>query len=202
MNILAIGAHPDDIEIGCGGALARHVEKGDTVTMLIITKGGAGGASPEVREREAYAGAKELGVNANSCIVLSHIDTKVPTDDSLIKDIEDVVATAQPERAYIPYHQEIHQDHRTVSFAALSALRNTAQVLMYEGPSSFPNFTVDYWIDITNTLEKKQNSIRAHESQGHKEILKLEAITGMNRYRGFQCRRQYAEGFRVFRLFE
>jgi LmbE family N-acetylglucosaminyl deacetylase len=199
MNILAIGAHPDDIEIGAGGTIARHIEQGDNVTFIIATKGGASG-NIEVREREGLEAARILGVR--DVYFLEYHDTMVPLSNQLILDIEKVVHVVKPDRAYIPFTEEIHQDHRALAFASLAALRNTNQILMYEGPSSFPNFDVNFWINIDATLEKKKDSIAAHVSQGHKEILKLEAIVSMNRYRGFQCRHTYAEGFKIFRMYE
>lgn len=200
MNILAIGAHPDDIEIGAGGSIARHVAEGDMVTMLVITKGGKGGATTETREKEAKDAAAKLGVK--DCIVLDHKDTEVDFSALLIQEIEEVVHRVKPDRAYVHYYHEIHQDHRTVFSASISALRNTPQILMFEGPSTFPDFVVDYWMDVSKYMEQKKSAILAHSSQGNKEILKLDAIVGMNTYRGFQCRKQYAEGFKIFRMFE
>jgi LmbE family N-acetylglucosaminyl deacetylase len=199
MKILAVGAHPDDIEIGCGGTLARHAREGAHVTAVVVTRGGASG-DPVRREAEAQAAAKILGIA--ELVVLDYPDASVPTGVDLVRSLEEVVARVNPDRAYIHYDQEIHQDHKTVSLASIAALRNCPQILMYEGPSTFPSFTVNFWVDVSGDTDAKERAISAHASQGHKEILKLEAIVAMNRYRGFQCRRQRAEGFHTFRFFE
>jgi LmbE family N-acetylglucosaminyl deacetylase len=199
-KIIAIGAHPDDIEIGAGGTLARHTSEGYDLLMVVITRGGASG-DPAIRYQEALKGAQLLG--AKKTIVLNYPDSETHKFfENIIRDLEKIVTEWEPDRAYIHFDKEIHQDHVTVSRASLAALRNCPQILMYEGPSTFPEFTVDYWFDISFHLEEKRGAILAHASQGSKEILKLDAIESLNKYRGYQCRKSAAEGFKIFRFFE
>lgn len=198
MNILAIGAHPDDIEIGCGGTLAAHVAAGDRVLMVSMTAGEMGGAEATVRFHEFEAAASALGVGDIMC--LKYEDTKVPGGSEPIQKLDEIVKSFKPDRAYIPYIGEIHQDHRETAHASLAACRNVPQVLMYEGPSTYPDFVVNYFSDIAATIEQKKKSIASHASQGEKEILKIDAIQSLNRFRGYQSRCQYAEGFAIFRF--
>jgi LmbE family N-acetylglucosaminyl deacetylase len=202
MKIIAIGAHPDDIELGCGGSLALHAQKGDDVTIVVMTGGEQGGAVASTRTQEAQESGKILG--AKEVIFLGYPDTGlavVPIDE-LIQKIEVVVSKVNPDRVYIPYWKEIHQDHRATSWAALSAVRNVSQILMYEGPSTFPEFEVDFWIHIEDTIDTKLKAVEAHVSQGTKEIVKLDAIKSLNHFRGYQARTTYAEGFNIFRFIE
>jgi hypothetical protein len=76
------------------------------------------------------------------------------------------------------------------------------QILEYEEPSSYNSFTANYWIDITDHIGMKLESITLHESQGHKEILKAKSIEGLNLYRGYQSNVEYAEGFSTFKFLE
>lgn len=199
-RIIAIGAHPDDIEIGCGGTLARHTAEGYELLTVIVTRGGASGDTG-IRYQEALKGSQILG--AKKTIVLNYTDSQTHKDfEKIIYDLEKIVKDFQPDRAYIHYGNEIHQDHVTVHKASLAALRNCPQILMFEGPSTFPDFTVDYWYDISLYQETKRAGILAHASEGKKEILKLDAIESLNRYRGYQCRKPAAEGFKIFRFFE
>jgi LmbE family N-acetylglucosaminyl deacetylase len=199
MHVVAIGAHPDDVEIGCGGALAKHIKRGDTVSILILTKGEAGGASGEVRREEAKKAAAILGAEVT---VLDFPDGNIPVGKEAIDRLDQFLAKKPPQRVYIPYDREIHQDHRAVSQIALSACRAVPQILMYEGPSTYPDFSVNVWIDIAETIATKEKALAAHESQGHKEILKIEAVRALNRFRGYQARTEYAEGFHSFRFIE
>jgi len=200
-RIIAIGAHPDDIEIGAAGSLKRHVAEGYEVLMVVVTRGSYGAAgNKNIRLQEANEAAKLIGAKI---IVLDYQDTECHKDfEKIIRDLEKIVIDYNPDRAYVHYDHEIHQDHVTVSRASVSALRNCPQVLMFEGPSTHPDFTVDYWYDISQYTEDKRSAILAHASEGKKEILKLDAIESLNRYRGYQCRRQAAEGFKIFRFFE
>ena len=200
MNIIAIGAHPDDIEIGCGGSLARHIEKGDHVKMVVMTAGERGGASGKVREAELKKAAQKLGVTDVVC--LRYPDTNIPLTSEPSDKLDEIVKAFKPDRAYIPFWREIHQDHRRTSEVALVASRNLPQILMYEGPSTAPQFEADYWIDIADTVEKKLDSLAQYVSQGEKDILKLDAIRSLNHFRGYQARTTYAEAFDIFRFVE
>ena len=62
-SVLAVGAHPDDIELGCGGALAKHVAAGDRVTMLVVTRGEEGPGDSQERVREQLRAVEVLGVH-------------------------------------------------------------------------------------------------------------------------------------------
>jgi LmbE family N-acetylglucosaminyl deacetylase len=201
-KIIAIGAHPDDIEIGAGGTLARHAAEGYEVLIVVLIRGGAtySNVSKSIRFEEAKNGAKLIGAKIE---VLDYPDTGCEKHiESIINDLEKIVQDFKPDRAYIHYNHEIHQDHVTANKASLVALRNCPQVLMFEGPSTFPDFSVDYWYDISLYTEVKRSAILAHASEGAKEILKLDAIESLNRYRGYQCRKHAAEGFKIFRFFE
>jgi LmbE family N-acetylglucosaminyl deacetylase len=200
MVILGIGAHPDDVEIGCGGSLALHSQKGDEVHIVTFSFGERGGAEANIRQVEAEAAAKIIGAKSFTCF--KYPDTNIPFDREAVEKLEKIIEKINPNRVFIPYHREIHQDHVNTNKISLVACRNVLQILMYEGPSTYTNFQASYWIDIGKTLEAKVSSIACHKSQGAKELMKIEAITGMNRFRGFQVRTEYAEGFAIFRFVE
>jgi LmbE family N-acetylglucosaminyl deacetylase len=204
MKVLAIGAHPDDIEICCGGTILKHVAAGHKVQLLVLTHGEKGNDGEEssvtsTRQAEAKAGAAILGAELE---LWDYRDTEVPDGYELVARIEQVVDAFQPDRVYIPFGNDTHQDHRATSNAAKSACRKVKQILEYEEPSSYNSFTPNFWIDITPHIERKLKAIKAHESQGHKEILKAKSIEGLNLYRGYQSQVEYAEGFATFRYLE
>ncbi len=204
MNILAIGSHPDDIEIGCGGALLRHRAQGDQVKMLVLTGGGRGGDINSgnlvfTRMKEAKAAADLMD---SQLILWDYTDTEIPETYALVEKIERIINEFKPDRVYIPYGQDTHQDHRVTSNVAKSACRKVKQILEYEEPSSYNSFTANYWVDISPYIERKLDAIKQHVSQGHKEILKAKSIEGLNLYRGYQAGTMYAEGFSTFKFLE
>lgn len=198
MNVVAIGAHPDDIELGAAGAIQLHVERGDSVTFLVVTKGGEI-ADPECRVAEAREAASVLGVE--DVRVLGFSDTKVAYGDELVKAIEDHLDEIQPDRAYIHSQEDTHQDHRNTSLSSVAATRRCDEVLAFESPSTRSSFAPQFYIAFpADTLDRKVESIRTHESQSEKKYLEAEAMEGLARFRGRQANARFAESFQVVRL--
>ena len=134
MNILAIGAHCDDLELGCGASLAKHVKAGDIVHMLIVTHSGY--ASPEgaiIRSKdvalaEGRAAAAVIGGNFQC---LNHETLDVTNDDALAGTLVDIVRQKSIDMVYTHWAEDVHRDHVNVAKASLMATRHVPSVLMY-----------------------------------------------------------------------
>ena len=200
-NILAIGAHPDDIEFGCGGALIKYAMRGHRLFMLVLTGGGTG-AVTEIRTREQLASKKIMGVE--EIFWGGYEDTHLHVDVGLIGKIEDVIAQVRPDFIFCNYHDDTHQDHRHLSQAVMSATRYIRNVLFYEGPTT-QNFNPHVFVDISDTLETKMQALKAHKSQVTKTNIEDMYIIEMARasanFRGIQGRVKFAEAFHSLRLF-
>jgi LmbE family N-acetylglucosaminyl deacetylase len=201
MNILAIGAHPDDIEFGCGGALLLYAKKGHSVFMLVMTEGEFGGVG-SIRRVEQLNASKIL--QAEEVFFSDYLDTQIPVDKTLISKIEKILDSVKPDIIFVHYPNDTHQDHRNLAAATLSATRYVRNVLFYEGPTT-QNFTPNVYIDICSSIDSKILALSAHKSQALKthienlsilEIAKAAAI-----FRGIQGRVRFAEGFVSERLF-
>ena len=201
MNILAIGAHPDDIEIGCGGTLLKYKEKGSRVFLMILTDGQFG-ADKEVRRQEQIMSSEIL--DANEVFWGGYSDTRFPLDRRSINTIEDVLQKVDPQFIFVNYYDDTHQDHRHLAEATISATRYIKNVLFYEVPTT-QNFSPNVFVDINDVLDKKIALLKAHESQVMKtniEDLSIAEIAQSSaNFRGIQGRVKYAEGFRSLRLF-
>jgi len=198
MNVISIGAHPDDIEIGAGGAIALHRARGDDVRFLVLTKGGKLSA-PSQRREEARSAAEVLGID--DIHFLGYEDTKVPYDHDIVERIDDHLSEFNADRIYIHTEEDTHQDHRHASLASVAAGRNIDEVLAFESPSTRPSFDPEYYIPLSEEfLERKITAIRAHESQQKKKYLEAEAMKGLARFRGRQANTRYAEAFQVLRI--
>ncbi|MFW6108100.1 MAG: PIG-L deacetylase family protein [bacterium] len=195
MNVLAIGAHPDDVEYGCGGSLLRFAGAGHGVYLFVAT-GGEQGGEAAVRRREQEASAGLLG--AAKTFWGGYADTRLPLEQELISKIEAVVSEVQPSLIFGHAPSDTHQDHRVLADATLSATRYTKNVLLYEVPTT-ENFMPTIFISIRDTLGRKIEALRAHESQVDKtriEDLDIVTIARSNaNFRGIQGRTKYAEGF-------
>ena len=201
VNILAIGAHPDDIEFGCGGALIKYTQKGHRLFLLVMTGGGLGGSS-SVRTQEQKASGKILGTE--KIYWGGYDDTHLVVDTDLIDKIEAVIAEVKPEFIFCNFPDDTHQDHRHLAQAIMSATRYIRNVLFFEGPTT-QNFNPQVFVDISDTLDRKIEALKAHHSQVMKTNIEdlsiVEVARSSANFRGIQGRVKYAEAFHSLRLF-
>lgn len=160
MNILAIGAHPDDIEIGCGGALIKYADRGHKVYLMVLTGGGQGG-NRNVRRDEQETAGNIMGVE--KIFWGEYEDTHLVVNQELISKIEEVIYKICPSFIFCHFPDDTHQDHRRLSQATQSAARNLRNVLFYEGPTTW-GFNPQVFVDIGETLDRKIKALEAHSS--------------------------------------
>ncbi len=201
MNILALGAHPDDVEIGCGGTLLKYAQAGHHVYLMILTDGARGGSSA-VRRSEQVASAQILGVR--EIFWGGYRDTELPVAREAIQQIEDVVKKVDPAFIFVNYLDDTHQDHRHLATCTVTATRYTRNVLFYETPTT-QNFSPTVYVDIDGLLEAKVHSLEAHASQVKKTNVEgvniLDVARASAHFRGLQGRVRSAEAFVPLRLF-
>jgi len=196
--VLAVGAHPDDVELGCAGALALHKLNGDRVYLLCLTKGEASG-NIEVRERECRMAAEMLGVDGLFFGGLE--DTEVHDGRESIDIIEKIIDQVKPDIIYAPTPKDTHQDHRNTGLATMSAGRRCKMILLYEGASTQRDFVPQVFVNIEKTFELKRKVTRVFGSQlnnhsgGYSSAVK--GIEGLAKYRGYQAGLNVAEAFEV-----
>ncbi len=201
MNIIALGAHPDDIEIGCGGTLLKYTRAGHGVYLMVLTEGAQGGSS-KVRRDEQLASCRLLG--AKEIFWGGYPDTEVPVTRQAIRQIEDVVKKIDPAFIFVNYFDDTHQDHRHLATCTVTATRYTRNVLFYETPTT-QNFSPTVYVDIDGLLEDKVRSLEAHASQVQKTNIEglsiVEVARSSAHFRGIQGRVRSAEAFVPLRLF-
>ena len=197
MRVLAIGAHPDDIELGCGASLAAHRAAGHDVALLVMTTGEQGPQAARSRVEEQDEAAQLLGARMYWG---GFEDGEVPDGRGPIAAIEHVMADFGATIVYTHSPRDTHQDHRATGEATLAAARRCSRVLMYESPSS-TGFRPTLFVDVAEHVETKLSLIRAHISQVLKNgLVDLEAIEALARHRGFTARVRYAEAFETDRF--
>ena len=200
MNILAIGAHPDDIEYGCGGTLLLQSRAGHNIYPLILTEGGSSGEGKR-RRKEQEESARILG--AKKIFWGGFIDTEIPVNKKAITTIEEVIAEVNPDEIYLNYFDDTHQDHRTLSLCGLAATRYVRCVFLYEDFTT-SNFEPNIFVNIEPVLEDKVKLLKAHRSQVSRvyptNLDMIESVRAMANFRGFQGKVKYAEGFKALRF--
>lgn len=200
MNILALGAHPDDIEFGCGGTFLKFSKEENNIYFLVLTRGEYGG-DPQLRYKEQEEALKLLGIK--KIFWGGYTDTELPNDRTIITHIDKIIQEVNPDEVYVNYIEDIHQDHRILARCTLAATRYIKKVFFYEDYTS-SNFDPDIFVDIEDVLEQKQELIRLYESQVKKSyptrLDMVETVRAMANFRGFQGKIKYAEGFKAFRF--
>lgn len=208
-NILAIGAHADDVEIGCGGTIASHIKNGDRVIILIMTESfftnydGKVLRTKEEGQIEEESSAKILGAEL---INLGFKTKQVPYSGESIEAINEIIDKYNIDFIYTHWYHDTHQDHRRTTQSVLSAGRYVKNILMYEpeypAGRSYSGFHNQYYVDISTTIGIKMDSLNVHKSQIKKygdDFLK--AVEARARHRGYEIGSKYAECFEVLRLF-
>ncbi len=181
MRLMAIGIHPDDVEIGCGGTVAVHAAAGDDVTIVDLTRGESStNGTPEERAREAAEAARILGATRRVNVGLP--DTGVHSEDiAQTRAVVAVIRAYRPNVLLVPNAHDAHPDHASggmlVQRAAFLSNVNgyvtesdgvrqerwqVARMLVYAGRQEVDP---DVVVDITSHYEAKLASIRAHATQ-------------------------------------
>ena len=197
-RVLAFGAHPDDLEVGAGGLLARLAEEGAKVTMAVVSIP----SHTEQRRAEARAGAKIIG--AELFILFDEKPCRVediPMHE-LVRRFDHIVGDVQPDLVITHSAVDLHWDHSLVNRATVSALRRTPCDLLAFLSSPEMNAQAravgQCFADITDTIDAKIQAISAHVSQVPK--LDLESSRDLARAMGRISGYKYAEAYEALRV--
>jgi two-component system response regulator HydG len=195
-TVLAIGAHPDDVEIGAGGTLAAHHAAGDTLAILTLSRGSVGGEMAE-RGREAGESADVLGAR----LFLRDLeDTHIPEGNPTIAMIEEVIEEMRPTVVYTHSIHDLHQDHRSVHRAALVACRQVSRVYCFQSPSATIDYRPTHFVAVDDYLSRKLKVIGTFGSQASiRDYMEPELITATARYWARYATGTFAEPFETAR---
>ena len=196
MKILALGAHPDDIEIFMYGLVCIYKNEGNQVFTMIATDGAKGGSQEDnlltkQRAEEATAGLKDL----STPIFLNIPDSELGEDPVHQKIIKENILNIMPDLIITHSKHDYHADHRSLSLLTSNAVSHYVPIL-YCDTLMGVNFQPNYYFDITDHFEKKKKAILRHISQNPQRFVDLSKL--MNSYRAAQCNApqgKYAEAY-------
>jgi len=211
-NVLAIGAHPDDIEFGCFGTLKKHVNKGDKVTLLVMTQSDVKDAHTGKVTRDSNISvneAKRASSLLDAELILGpFVDTKVPFNSESVGFIENIIKEKNIDWVYTHWAGDTHQDHINTLNATMAASRLVKNVLCYE-QVPLPRITTtypvaNYYVDISSTMSTKLEGCKSHKSQIDKfkehGFDMIENVKTLAKFRGNQCGLEYAEAFNILKI--
>lgn len=197
-KVLAFGAHPDDLEVGAGGLLARLADEGAEVTMAIVSLPN----QAEVRRAEAMEGARILG--AKAMVVYGERQSRVEDVKmhELVARLDQLVGDVRPDLVITHSAHDLHWDHSLVHRATVSSLRRTPCDLLAFLSSPAMNAQTrsmgQCFADITDYMDVKLDAIRAHATQLPK--LDVESSRDLARANGRISGFEYAESFEALRV--
>lgn len=208
MKIMAVGAHLDDIELACGGTLAKAIEAGHHVKVVIMSQSGYTNYDGKVMRKNDDAVLE--GTNALNALGITDIDildfpTKdIPYESKTIDALDLRIAKFDPDVIFCHHPFDTHQAHVGVSKSTISAARRKNTVFMYEpiAPSgrSYIPFKPQMYVDISNVMEKKIKSLKLHTTEYHKFGEEwIVGVTCRAGFRGYEIGKKYAEAFEVLR---
>jgi len=198
-NLLFIGPHPDDVEMGCGGTMLKY-HQSTKMTYVILSP-----CLDEPRNKNILKEAKKavgcLGLSTENMII-KNLSRR--TFHEQRKEIRDILISAgdkyKPDMVFCPSFNDIHQDHSVAAEETLRIFRNVG-VLAYENPRSSINFKPNLYVELSEEiLENKIKAFMCYKSQAGKYFVKPEVIRSFARMRGTQFGVNYAEAFEVLRM--
>jgi len=218
MRVLAVGAHPDDLEILCGGTLARFVQEGHAVVMCHATRGDRGSfvhTSEEItaiRSVEARRAAEICG--ADEATLGLHDGEVNAADPEQRRLVVDLVRETRPDLIITHHPNDYMGDHNETSKLVFDCSFHATLPLFETSKRAYGNVTPIYfmdtlmglgvhpteYVDVSGVIDTKTSMLEAHESQltwlrDHDGVDVVEQMRAVTRFRGLQCGVPYAEGF-------
>jgi len=194
-KILVFGAHPDDIELGVGGTVAKYIEEGASVLMVVVT------TPSEQRIEECKKAANILKADLK---MLNIPQSELVKIRELVIEFDKIINDFNPDEIYTHWIHDSHQEHKFVTQGVIAASRkNLCSVYMYDQtiPSGITegNFNAQLFVDISKYIDIKLKAIEINESQfmPNRGMEWIDAVKGRCAYRGYQIAVKYAEVFEI-----
>ena len=219
MNILAVGCHPDDLEIGCGGTLAKYAMQGHHVVMCHVANGNRGHVVilPEelrqIRREEAQKAGGVLGAAEVISIDVADLEVDAQNEETK-KKVIDVIRYVRPDVIITHSPLDYMKDHLEVGKLVFDASFSSSVPHMVTDHSAYGkispvyymdtlagvNFLPTEYVDVSDTIEKKLAALDCHQSQvgwmkEHDGIDFIDFVRTVSKFRGLQCGVRFAEGF-------
>lgn len=213
--VMAIGAHPDDIEFGCGGTLLKHVKEGYEIIYVCMT--GTPSIDGTSKNKKVIRSLTQLNdeltaackvLKVKKCYTLTNADLHLEFNFENISELEKIIKKHKPSIIYTHWAGDANQDHIATFRITMAAARYVQNVLCYEqipiARLSENNMDAHYYVDISDTFNGKIKASLAHKSQIDKyRNVGLDVVANLAilaQYRGIQAGCGAAEAFQVIKM--
>ncbi len=203
---LVLAPHTDDAELGCGGTLARLVERGHDVLVAVfsIASDSLPGELPrDTLKHEFFDAMRVLGISSGNALVREYPVRRLAEHrQSILEELVVIRKEIAPDVVFLPCEQDIHQDHQVVHAEGVRAFKN-ASLLGYELPWNTFDFAPQLIVSLEDRhIERKWDMLCAYNSQMvlGRQYFSKDLVYSLARVRGAQAKKEFGEGFQVIRL--
>lgn len=208
MKILAIGAHLDDIELACGGTIAKAMSNGHEIKMIVMSDSSYSNYDGIVKRtkedalKEGFAAAKKLGINDLEVLDFSTKD--IPYHSDTVESLDERISDFKPDIIFTHWVFDTHQAHEGVAKSSISAARRSSTIYMYEpiSPSgrSYVAFRPQAYFDISDTISLKIEALKEHKTEYQKYGDNwINGVKARAAFRGYEMGSEFAEAFEILR---
>lgn len=206
MKVLFLSPHTDDVELGCGGSLAKFIEEGNEIKWAVFSTAEESlpkNFSPDTLREEFNNVLKSYGLGADDSIIFQNPVRKLSDHrQEILENMVKIRRDFEPDLVIGPSLNDYHQDHQVVANEMIRAFKTTSGIICYELPWNHVTFNSQLFVKLTKShIDKKIEALNNYESQIFigKEYFKKEFVYGIAKMRGVQCGSEFAEAFEVIR---
>ena len=204
-KVLAISAHTDDAEFGCGGTIHRLLEQGSEVYSAVFSiceDSVLEGLANNILETEMYKSSKVLGIDQNNIRVYRYPVRKFPAyRQEILEDMVKLLHEINPDTVLTHTTTDVHQDHQVVVQESIRAFKFKT-LLGYDLPWNNFSFRTDAVLEVEkDDVLAKARALACYASQSFRHYAKEDFLISQAKMRGVQGKKEYAEAFEVIRLF-
>lgn len=191
MTVLAVSAHTDDVELGCGGTLSKLREQGEDIIMIAFS------GNHEL-ETEFKKAAKHL--NATPIMMSYMIRHLGKSRQEILDKLINMRSEYKPNLVIAPSLNDFHQDHQVIAREVIRAFKTSASIICYELPWNHIQFNTQLFVRLNKkNMGDKWEMLKEYKTQKKRSYFKKDFVYGLSRVRGVQCNSIYAEAFEVVR---
>ena len=208
MKVLAVGSHFNNIEIGCGGALIKHRQKGDSITLFVAaTSGFLDSERQQIKKNDTvFWDAQESAEIIGGKLICGGFEAlNLEFEDSLNAKLLHMMEREKFDLMYTHFPGDIQHDHRALARASIHAARHIPRILTYRCTwyQSETPFAANFFVDISDVWDLKEEAMRKYQSDtGRVKENKIEYFKNDAENNGRQNVVSYAEGFQVIKWLE
>jgi len=206
MKVLAIGAHADDVELGCGGTLLRHRDAGDEIHILVITHSGYSSINKNfIRHKEMalFEGKKSADLLRANFICLEKEPLILVPNEKFVLELNEIISRIKPDRVYVHRPSDNHSDHAAVGNVAIRAARKCDSVFLYRSNWYIMDNGIEdkYYVDISDYIEPKKELIAVFESEMKAVNYSwIDFVTKQNSAAGAKIGVDFAETYQMVKM--